>query len=82
MKNYEFTSCKITEVTVPGYKSSGNYSIHYEFWVDNKMYRGNQNYNYCEGLNMAKIKSLLEGKKFPVAYCANDPGTCFMLISK
>jgi hypothetical protein len=82
LENYKFTTGRVTEITPPGWKSSGDYSILYDYWIDNKIYHNNENYNYCRGLSMSKVKSLLVGKQFPVAYSANDAGTCSMLITQ
>jgi hypothetical protein len=80
--NYKFTTGRVTEITPPGWKSSGDYSILYDYWVDNKIYHNNENYNYCRGMSISKAKILLIGKRFPVAYSANDPGTCSMLLTQ
>jgi hypothetical protein len=81
MEKYEFTSGKIIKVTITGWKSSGDYSVMYEYNVNNMPYLNDQNYNYCGYLNMVTVKSLLEGKEFPVAYSVNSPRTCMMLIT-
>lgn len=83
LKNYRFTTGTVTEITGPGYHSTGDYSILYNFWVDHKKYHRNENNNYCSGWwSRSKIKLLLVGKQFPVAYSTNDPGTCSMLITQ
>jgi len=81
MENYRFTIGRVTEINGPGWKSSGDYSVMFEYWVNKKVYRNNENYNYCGALGMSKIKSLLVGRQFPVAYSVNDPNTSTMLIT-
>jgi len=66
--NFEFVVGKVTEITLPGWKSSGNYSVLYEYQVRGKLYRSNNNYNYCGQLGITKLSALLVGKSFPVAY--------------
>ncbi|MBS1948775.1 MAG: hypothetical protein JST47_13510 [Bacteroidetes bacterium] len=82
LKDYEFTIGRVTEITLPGWKSSGNYSILYDYWVNNKLYHNNENYDFCRGMSISKLKSLLIGKQFPVAYSTNDPGACSMLLTQ
>jgi len=81
LENYKVTTGTVTEITGPGWKSSGDYSVLFEYLVKKKIYHGNENYNYCRGLNLSKVKLLLVGKQFAVAYSANDPGTSTMLIT-
>ena len=82
MKNYEFTTGTVVEITGPGYHSTGDYSILYDYCVDNKKYHRNENYNFCSGWDRPKIKLLLVGKQFPVAYSVRDAGTCSMLLTQ
>lgn len=44
--DYKFTTGKVTEITPPGSKSSGDYSILFEYWVNGKAHHNNDNYNY------------------------------------
>ena len=80
-KNYAFTAGRIIEVTIPGWKSSGEYSINFKYIANNKEYSSNQEYKYCGDLTMSKVKTLLMGKQFPVAYSISDEGTCIMLLT-
>ena len=82
MKSYKFTTGRVTEITGPGYHSTGDFSVIYDYQIDNKKYHNNESYNYCGGMSMSEAKSLLVGKQFPVAYSANDAGTCSMLITQ
>ena len=82
MKNHVFTTGTVVEITGPGYHSTGDYSILYDYWVENKKYHRNENYNYCRGWTRQKIELLLVGKQFPVAFSANDPGVCSMLLTQ
>jgi len=51
--NFKFTEGTITEITPPGWKHSGDYSIVFEYQVQGKVYSGNNNYDYCHGQSMA-----------------------------
>lgn len=82
LNNFEITTGEVTEITPPGWKNSGDYSVLYEYKVKGKMYRSNNNYNYCRGQNMTEIKSLLVGKQFPVAYAVKDASTGTILLKQ
>jgi hypothetical protein len=47
--HFQFTKGIVTEITPAGWKSSGDYSILYQYWVKDKAYCGNSNYNFCRG---------------------------------
>ena len=81
LEDYKFTRGKVIDVTTPGYKSSGDYSIMYTFKVNGKTHFNNENLNLCGNLTRAKVKILIAGKDFPIAYSANDPGTCTILVT-
>ncbi len=81
MQSYNFTIGKITTVTIPGWKSSGDYSILYEYKIQGKEYFNNENYTFCDRLTMTKVRSLLLNKTFPVAYSINDASVCSMVIT-
>ena len=80
--NFEFVTGKVTEITLPGWKSSGNYSVLYEYQVSGKLYRSNDNYNYCGQLGMNKLRALLVGKNFPVVYAVKDASTGILLLTE
>jgi len=82
LRNYKFTSGIVIEITGPGYHSTGDYSVLYDYWIGNKKYHKDASYNYCRGWSKSKIKSLLVGKQFPVAYSTNDPGVCSILLTQ
>jgi len=70
---------KITGIANPGWKNSGDYSLLYEYQVAGRLYKGNDNYNFCEGQNRQKIGLLLINNSFPVAY-SNKYNNISMLI--
>jgi hypothetical protein len=80
--NFAFVTGKVTEITPPGWKSSGDYSVLYEYQVSGKQYRSNNNYNYCGHLGRTKLSALLVGKNFPVAYAVKDASTGIMLLTE
>jgi hypothetical protein len=80
--NFEFVAGKVTEITLPGWKSSGDYSVLYEYQVSGKLYRSNNNYNYCGKLGLTKLSALLVGKSFPVAYAVKDASTGVLLLTE
>ena len=80
--DFAYTTGTVTNITVRGYKSGGDYSILYEYVVMGKMYGSNNDYNYCHGQSIAGLKVLLAGKQFPVAYAVKDPSTSTLLITK
>jgi len=78
--HYAFTAGIVTYITPPGYKSSGDYSIVFEYKVNGEVYHGNNNPNFCDGQSREQIKALLLGKKFPVVYGVKSPSAGFMLL--
>jgi hypothetical protein len=82
MENYKFTTGIVTEITGPGYESSGDYSILYDYRVGNKIYSSNTNYEYCNGWNRSQIKLLLVGKQFPVVYSPNVVGIGSIVLTQ
>ncbi len=80
--NFAFVTGKVTEITPPGWKSSGDYSILYEYHVSGKLYRSNDNYNYCGHMGITKLSALLVGKSFPVVYAVKDASTGIMLLTE
>ncbi|MEO5594476.1 MAG: hypothetical protein ABIR15_13740 [Chitinophagaceae bacterium] len=81
-ENYKFTAGKVTEITLPGWKSSGDYSVLYEYLLNGKIYRNNTNRSYCKGASISKLKLLLTDKKFTVAYSAKDYGVSSILLTQ
>jgi|GEM_PF-3285661 len=80
--HYAFAVGTVTEITPPGYKSSGDYSILFEYKVNGNIYRGNNNPNFCDGQSREQIKALLLGKQFPVVYGIKSPSAGFMLLDQ
>ncbi len=58
----------VKEISRPGSKSSGDYSILYEFYIDNRAVVNNSNYFLCNDLTYATVREILVNKSFPVAY--------------
>jgi hypothetical protein len=81
LKHYAFTKGRITEVTGRSYKGSGDYSILYSYKVQNKECHKKEEFNYCGDLNMKKLRALLEGREFTVAYSVSSNGVCTMLMT-
>lgn len=82
LNNYKFTSGRVTKVTTPGYKSSGRYNVNYEYFINGKIYYNNTKRDDCPGLDLARLKVLLEGKRFPVAYSAHDVGASSIMMTQ
>ncbi|MDO6430218.1 hypothetical protein Q4E93_06465 [Flavitalea sp. BT771] len=80
--HYAFAVGIITEITPPGYKGYGDYSVLFEYKVNGKTCRDNNNFKYCPGQNMVQIKALLIGKQFPVAYGTKDASGGVMLLTQ
>ena len=80
--HFAFTIGRVTEITRPGYKNSGDYSVLFTYDVNGKVYGNNDDFNYCSGQTMAGMKSLLLGKQFPVVYAVKDPSGGFMLLTQ
>ena len=81
-QNFAFVAGRVTEITLPGWKSYGNYSVLYEYQVSGKQYRSNNNYNYCGQLGITKLSALLVGKRFPVVYAVKDASTGIMVLTE
>ena len=81
MKDYKFATGKIIYVNAPGWKSSGDYGVVYEYTIGNKSYQNNNNYNFCKYQTMSKMKLFLLGKQFPIAYSVKDVSISVMLIT-
>ena len=45
--HFAFTIGRVTRITPPGYRTTGDYSVLYEYEVNNKVYTENSSYNYC-----------------------------------
>jgi hypothetical protein len=80
--HFAFTTGRVTYITPPGYKSSGDYSIVFEYKVNGEVYHGNNNPNFCDGQSREQIKALLLGKRFPVVYGVKSPSAGFMLLNQ
>ena len=80
--NDQFTVGKVTDITLPGWKSSGDYSVLYEYLLDGKTYRNNTNRSYCKGASITKLKLLLTDKEFTVVYSAKDYGVSSILLTQ
>ncbi|HXB94206.1 MAG TPA: hypothetical protein VNU70_03570 [Puia sp.] len=80
--HFAFTTGRVVEITKPGWRNSGDYSVLFEYVVKGKMYGNNNNYNYCSGQSRAGMKSLLVGKQFPVVYAVKEPSGGFMLLTQ
>ena len=81
--DYQVTSGLVTTISSSGYQGAGNYSVHYEYAVGNKIYTGSQNYNYCSNVLRGHIlDTLLIGKHFPVAYASTDISQSTMLLTR
>lgn len=80
--HFAFTTGIVTYITPPGYKSSGDYSIVFEYKVNGEVYHGNNNPNFCDGQTREKMKLLLLGKQFPVVYAVKSPSAGTMLLTQ
>jgi hypothetical protein len=80
--HFSFTTGIVTYITPPGYESSGDYSIVFEYKINGEVYHGNNNPNFCDGQNREQIKSLLLGKQFPVVYAVKSPSAGTMLLTQ
>ena len=80
--NYSFCIGRVTEITPPGWKSSGDYSVLYTFEINNKTYSNNVNLNFClRGLTIADIRSLILNKRFAIAYDTKPPWSNLMILT-
>jgi len=82
LHHFAFTLGKVTEITKPGWKNYGDYSVLYEYKVNGKRYNANSNFKYCQGQSMATVNSLLVGKIFPVAYAVESPIAATLLLTE
>ena len=80
-RHHKFTQGIVTNITGT-YKDGGNYSIIFQYSVNGKKYFGNNNDNFCGDLTMGKIRTLLIGKTFAVAYSENHVSVGAMIIKK
>ncbi len=80
--HFAFTVGRVTRITPPRYRTTGNYSVLYEYKVKDKVYSQHNSYNYCRGQTMAQIRTLLIGKHFPVAYGTKDNSAATMLLTQ
>ena len=46
--DFEITIGQVSKITTPGWKSSGDYSMLYEYTINGKKYVGNNNYTFVE----------------------------------
>ena len=82
LHNYAFTTGNVVEITKPGWRNYGDYSILYNYEINGKVYNANSNFKYCYGQGMASLASLLVGKKFPVAYARESPFAADILLTQ
>jgi hypothetical protein len=82
LHHFAFTLGRVTEITKPGWKNYGDYSVLYEYKVNGKRYNANSNFKYCQGQSMAIVNSLLVGKIFPVAYAIESPIAATLLLTQ
>lgn len=80
--HFAFTTGIVKYITPPGYKSSGDYSIVFEYKVNGEVYHGNNNPDFCGSQNINQIKALLLGKQFPVVYGVKSPSAGVMLLNQ
>ena len=80
--NYEISICKVSYITAPGWHSSGDYSIVYEYEVRHKKYSDNLNLTICPSRRLREIKAALLQKNFPVAYDKSNPATSNIILSQ
>jgi hypothetical protein len=71
--HFSFTLGRVTEITKPGWKNYGDYSVLYEHEVNGKRYKANSNFKYCHGQSMSGLNSLLVGKDFSSRLCGRKP---------
>lgn len=80
--NYSFVNGRVTRIDGPGWKSSGDYAVLYEYLINGKKYTGNNNYNFCGDLNFESIRTLLQGKTFPILYSDKDKNQSILILTK
>jgi hypothetical protein len=80
--NYKISICKVTDITGPGWHSSGDYSIIYNYEVKHEKYSDNSNLNICASRKLREIKAALLQKYFPVAYDKLDPSTSNIILTQ
>jgi hypothetical protein len=87
-KNYQFkgdykiTIGRVNGIASSGWKSSGDYSLLYDYTINGIRYTANSNYNLCDGLSKDKVGSLVINKFFPVAYSVKDVTKSVIIITQ
>ena len=79
---YKITVGQVNAISKPGWKSSGDYVVRYEYSVSGIKYIGNNNYNFCDGASTDKLSLILINKLFPVAYSVKDANQCGIIITQ
>jgi len=59
-----------------------DYSILYQYWVKDKAYCGNSNYNFRRGQSIIRLKLHLVGKRFPLADAVKDASMGALLLTQ
>jgi hypothetical protein len=80
--HFAITTGTVTSITPPGYKGPGDYSIVFEYTVNGELYHGNNDLEFCRGQDRERLKALLLGKRFPVAYGTKSPSIGYMLLNQ
>lgn len=80
--DFSFTTAKINHIALPGWKSSGDYSVLYEYEVNGEKYKGNANYNLCPNQTRDDISVAIVNKRFPVAYSKKQIGTSAIILTE
>ena len=58
---------KIIKVDIPGWKRSGDFSITYEYFVNDHKYSGSGNYTRCKRYRFNEARKLLIQREVPIA---------------
>jgi len=83
MNDYSISYGRIIYVNAPSWKSSGDYGVVYEYLVNNQKYHGDNNFIFCDRYQtIAKMKTLLLNKQFPIAYSVKERDISLILITK
>jgi hypothetical protein len=80
-KDHRFTIGVVTSVGEPGYRSTGDYAINYEYYLDGHRHYMNFNSKFCGNLTIHELNERLSGKHVAVAYSTQHPGDCVLLIT-
>lgn len=80
--NYSIAHGNIYKIDGPGWKSSGDYAVLYEYFINGKKFTGNNNYNFCGNLNFENLNTFLKNKTFPVLYSNTDNSQCILILTK